>query len=841
MNRKLFIITLFLFITFIFSSSLSYAAVGDCVGKTDTACANAWSTCMWVGGSVVNGGHCVPKDAPSANKINIPSPNTSTTGNIKKDDVKKDDIKIKKDDFKKEDTKKDVLQNDSTGANAGSVATSLPTDDFAILFQDANKFFSCESLNGNEAGCTGAVFYSSISVCPTDEPLCAYYAKAYSNCVSENTSLATTLEKDIRCVKKACTWIPNTSSSSDGICASKEALTFPLSRVNTADGIRNYSFDTANKGNALAFIKDRFLKDIADNDFYLSKFSICDFKNSGKYADGCLKSVGTLDVTVEEVGCNYIENTDLLYATIANNGNTMKNCFVYAVKVGTDDSSRYIYDDTSLGFLPFSRKAVTDIWTFDGYDKKLKRGSRFCSDVVGKRFKVTPEALTAWAMLGNDDFYSKGNLKIVGKDFPTSVLQLFNIVNSCSDQEKILKDWAETEHKYIKSYIGGNNSKIILQTNIYKVACSPGFDRSPNIPQAYKDNLHGRSTIKDFCNAIDVEVAKVKTTSLFDTMKNFIFKSAIAATTVPDVSGKAALENYLISVNKLGNPVSKTARKQVKKDIRREKNGTCKDPKRWTKSFVCSIDAAAISGAVMGSLQIANFWLQVKQWKEDLALQKKIFEEGDCYPYKDDHIAGTGITIPFTIAGVTQTYDMYQFCRLTASGALQFMDTCGSLVANKAPQVAIDACYGIQARSLGTFTPGYTVSTAAANNNNATTAAANNNNTEKKKDDAAAAATTSGAATGSAANPTSTDKEKKASKSPYDSVYSTPYGYSTPSKGFQERGYQYPSTDQASSNNATTSANKTVKTLKAVPGPTIDNLVTGHKNAIKSNIVGGSK
>jgi len=754
----------------------------------------------------------------------------------------------------------------STGAQLGSnITTGVSTS----LFTKEGKVTSCDGLSDNSAtdkACSDAVFVSAdTATCPPNEPLCAYYKNKYDVCHTAIPSAD--------CTTKACVWVAG--SDTQMTCAPKDAIPFPLPGISTSENIKNYSFDTidltltdSQKNTPAEFVPTKnttaidllklFFDDVENKDFYLSKLDICDFTNKPSTAT-CTNLVvkpATLTASVVAEPCVNIENKEDLYATIANNGSTIKGCYVYGVKTrSTNTDTLYIYDDESLGFKPYtgysSDTKTPSVWTSSAVPGK--RGSNFCTTKVDKHFSITPEALTAWALISEDDsFYSKGNLKIEDKYFPSSGPQFASITTGCNGQEKIVKMWVDSENLIVGSYLGGNNPAVIQSSAIYKVACGAPSGISSTVPKVYRDTLIARNeNIKTFCTSTTTQA---KPTGAFAVFKDFILRSAVAAKST-NVGGSEILNAYLLKVNslsKLSSPAktSKTAKnaiKTAKQEAKTAKNGVCTDPKNWWKSFKCSIDSTAIGGLGVAAAKWFTVWSDYQDWKQNLALTKQQFEEGACYPYKADHDKATTayctasptasecIKIPYSIAGVTKQYDMYQFCRLTASGALAFMDTCGALVANKAPQTAIDACYGVQARTTGTFAPMYTngntAAVAAANNNNA--AAANNNNAAAAAT-SAASPTTAGAAAGTAAK-ADADKDKKA-KSPYDSVYSTPYSYPTSSKGFQERGYQYPY-EAGSSNSTNVAASKTAKVTKEAPGSTIGNLVTGHENTIKSNIV----
>jgi len=734
----------------------------------------------------------------------------------------------------------------------------------------------CSKYKGDYEDCVAAANTPTVTLSTND-------AKDIK-CTTKSCQWLSSGEK---CVPKDALTYPYVISSTD------KTLNYPF--VGTESEIKaairtRFLKDVANKD---LYLDDMDICDFKDGKTYKSSCASFD----DVYAK--TKPSDSFDVEVVSVDCKEIFGADpaaaFLHATIANQG--FATCRVYMVKVnrttpstGTDCSShndnssacakagcvfnpasppttiasacikkmpktaeephRYIYNDWRLAFYPFkniSEDAEKDAWSLDGPDEKdLSRGSKFCSDVVDARFSLEKDIMTAWSILNIDDFIAKGGLKLQsGKEFPSSIAQFSSIKKDCKKQDKLVQSWSDDENKLIKSYTSGKNPKAIKETSVYKVACTPGFKNSLTIPEVYKKNLAAldKTSLKTFCDGVKKEADGTTTATTASTkLKDFLLGSAYAdkTTTVTTVAGKEFLEYYLIKVNSLSKAGSNKALRQADRDqrkadraARRAARGTCKSPKTWWKSFTCSVDATVIAGVVTAGLSVAAFIWEIKKWKEELAWQKKMFEEGTCYPYKSDT---SGVMIPITIAGKTVKYSMYDFCKLSASGALAFMDPCSSLLANKAPQAAINACYGIQNnRYTGGVTVPYGNGNVSSTNNNNAPAATNNNNAAK--DAAAAAAGTAGTTAGGAASPSAAGNDNaKKLKSPYDSVYTTPYQPSTSTKGFSER-YPYAQYDQSANANAA-NASKTTKISGGaqVPGSTIGGLINGQVQTIQGTI-----
>ena len=711
------------------------------------------------------------------------------------------------------------------------------------LFVDVNSTGSCKDIKGDKAedNCKASVYYISTSVCPETNPLCFYHKNAYANCAQENASL-TLPEREVKCAVRSCEWV-----SSKKLCLSKEALTFPQLVGSEESGLVNHPFAAVTSFDKDA-IKKKFLSDINGGDLYLKNLDICNFEGGTRYATTCSlpSTAEMLHAYVDITACSNFAPSDLLYSTIAQNGQ-MQSCNVAVIYIGkgavppAEDAITkiYVYNDKAVGFLPFVKDADNaNLWTFDGTIDKMKRGSAFCKE-IDARFDLQPDALTAWSMLGLYDLVAKGDLKIGNKEFPSSMAQFLMLRTSCNEQNKRVQTWANKEQSLIKSYLGGNNAKAIIQTNIYRVACTPGSKELNTIPQMYKDALAGKSSIRAFCDSVEGEAAKVNVTAMMK-LENLFINSADAAKEQPKVvAGKGMLEYYLLGVNALSKPMSKKELRQVNKQIKKEqklaKRGTCKTPKTWWKNFTCSIGPEAVAGIIMGGLAIANFIWDMEKWKEELAWQRKMFEEGQCYPYKNDT---SGVTIPFTIAGHTVNYSMYDFCRLTASGALAYMDPCGSLIASGAPQAAIDACYGIQARQLNTNVQYGNASGAGVSGSKAPEKEEEKKKEEKKDAPASTAGAGAGGAAAGGGSGAAADKKQK---SPWESVYRTPYDSSSGTKGFSDRPTYPYAGGPYEQNNANTSANRPTggdKKYENLPGSTIGDLVTGHQTTIESNISG---
>jgi hypothetical protein len=246
----------------------------------------------------------------------------------------------------------------------------------------------------------------------------------------------------------------------------------------------------------------------------------------------------------------------------------------------------------------------------------------------------------------------------------------------------------------------------------------------------------------------------------------------------------------------------------------------------WWKNFTCSVGTVAgITTVGALAMKYLLYREQKKEWEEQLKLDKLKFEEGDCYPYKSD----ISSTIPLTIGGRTVNYSMYEFCKLSATGALAFLDPCTALSAEGAPTTAIERCYGIYTHNTGGAVTYATPlgNTAAAANTNA--AAANNNNGAKDAAAAAASPTTAGTTAGAAAATTPTEKKAKS----YESVYPSSYGYP---QNPQKSTSAYPSQYEPQTATTASTANKgAAKTSAVVREPSIIGQVAGQV-VIRDNV-----
>lgn len=788
------------------------------------------------------------------------------------------------------------ISNGTCTANSRTAAAAY------ILDEVSDPYAKCDALT-NAKQCTSAIkFYTPAmkrSNIDTEGVKLLYdvYEARYNECANKMKSKLKSEDNEILsvCAYPKCTWVTVDGTLSNGKCLS--VLPNPLPQANFTRMDEGLINSTNTKKISVAELKTMFTDELERNDFYLRYYfsKYVDAKTKKFLKDD-------YEVTaVEKVPCDKVLLFPWIPELVANEQKgydvktdcTLPLIYVKSIKapvtktetdleeeedvVVEDDASEdyFLYVDTYLGFIPLHRNAddatYSSPYAVDpekilsnrrcGKDK-CKYSENFCNDIIKKDFKINKATIVAWAMTEQTDLLAKGTLTFTdgvlpAKKFPYSMDQLRALRTYCPVFNQNIAAWVMEEKDWLTS--GMLLKEIVKQKAgsfaICKLIKDGKINEKADIPLAYKNKLKemlGKdgALLEELRVGCDSNYINTETSFINKMMQKLSGGEIVRSLNAEET--KVLFKRYLLMLNTLekASAPSATVLKNLRSDYKQErknlkaekkaarlaKNGTCKAPKTWWKSFTCSLDGTAIAGIVAAGLQVANFIWQIEQWKEELALQKKIFEEGDCYPYKADHEAGIGIQIPFTMAGVTKSYDMYEFCRLTASGALAFMDTCGSLIANKAPQTAIDACYGIQARQKGAYAPVY--SSASVSKDDPKTAANNNNTAEKKKDDAAGTSG-AGAAAGAGSTPTtSSDKDKK-SKSPYDSVYTTPYQYGGPANKTEGSRYPYGSYDQTTSNTATTSTNKPVRTLKDAPGSTIGDLVTGHKRTIEGNIVGG--
>ncbi len=726
----------------------------------------------------------------------------------------------------------------------------------------------------------------------------------------DKKTLFSTIEE--ACSYPKCTWITDDINAPVGKCVPILPNPFPNATVEVDN---SWALNKPTTSNIATFISEEFKREVEKKDFYL-----------GDYYSKCVDKYGKFSASLCTIVSTNVECTKLALAPdiieviqIMSNQNKGGSCKVplYTIKVeaetktndctNTNNNSEekcvdpcvwsatastcsepetpetiyYVYNDTYLGFIPLTLNsndldAATEsanerLATPRCDDVKCKKG-KFCTDVLGKRFKINKDTFVAWALTGKTNLLSKGNLNFAdGKQFPYSIEQLKTIRTYCKTVDDNIKYWAaEEKDSFVRQLVyegKGTSSDVcrVLNTVSEKKTLSPYL--KADIPTAYTNVLKsfiGKDS-KESWLCKDKEEDKQKQNvppvknipqkdpgyndyvkpngtsvrNMFERIDNFLFSSVVAKA---DDKTKTYYKEYAMSWEALldeevsPNPdIVKDRKKAAKTKTAKDKKTRKKcdeDGVSWGKKLLCDIGSVqGITALGVVTLQVLEFYWQKKAWEEDLAFQKLQFEEGECYPYKGD----ISTTMPLTIGGREVNYSMYDFCKLTASGALAFLDPCTSLTASGAPTAAIERCYGIYSRRTGgavnyPSAAGNIASAGTGNNNNA--AAANNNNAAAATTSAAGSPSTAGTSAGAAASAT---PEKK-SKSFDQSTYPGSYGYPQGSVKMTGDRY-YPMEQSGTAATSSTAGKGGTKTTIPVREATISNQVTQHKKTIESNIL----
>ncbi|MFH1223767.1 MAG: hypothetical protein V1647_05445 [Pseudomonadota bacterium] len=650
--------------------------------------------------------------------------------------------------------------------------------DAVYLSYAAGAANRCEKIE-DPTICNLAIFYKPGVKCYNSDKVCEFYEQLYN-------AKGLTNKKEVA----ACRWVfdegKNLTDFSSGRCEPAYALGVPTR------GVRPDRYGTPIRvGDEITFLfdgknsSDQFKKFCSRNDKWLlgDKETKCEYK----------------EVHQEELDCKRFE---LNYLTVSAFAHTQQNgeCKIQVVKAKKGDADiadMFVYSNYDLGFVKLAYKADSAKYgaANSGDELTPERYQGFCGDVTQK-FYINSDVELVRAATMSKDYMASLNLNRVrfsymdqanlNKLYPSDFRQAYMM-----NQNHCFGDMTQVR-KNEKTQITVNKHSTRLCGIVRRIKdgdyTGDEKERVSTVPELYLKTLYFHlGAYSEECevttdagrilpDAGEILPDDVKdnsgnmTKNFLKNLVGFFITSAYAEN--KGTPSWTYYEQALGADNAANNPAGGGGGGG--------KTGVCSDPSTNWQTFRCSITGDTVSNAAQGGF---GLWYQFKEagrayerWKQEMEFARQQFQEGQCFPYKPDPAkpadATTSMTVPLTIAGVTKEYSMYDFCKLSASGALNYVDACATLAANKnVPRAAVLKCYNITGKK-GTYPGSSTPPVVAAvdtNNNNAEKKAE-----EKEKEKAAAAATTAGAGAGAAAGKGGGDDEKKKQRSPYDQFFS-PY------------------------------------------------------------------